>query len=469
MNNITYSLTRIRICALHGEFDYDIKLENNRLVIVSENGMGKTTIVNIIYFSISRQWIKLMDYDFSKIIITINESDISLEREEIKSILRIQKNPLRNLRRFPPMYRRTLENILNDFTSDRLAGLSFQEISNLANRYNIDPDFLFQYLPDVVLSENNKEQYAEFDEKLKLLIEFGKNTQILYLPTFRRIEQDLTEIFPELETNLESFRRNKLRLESQNRPYLELVEFGMEDVEEKIKARLYELNNNLNSSLKNNLTGTYLKDIINGTYKNFDLSNFQKIEIENLNEILDKIDRSILADNEKDKLRDFVTTQKDQTTIDEDSKIVGHFISRLMDIYKNQKREEKDVDDFVHICKEYMIHKNFVYDREELEIKITLNRNERPIKLKNLSSGEKQIVSLFSHLYLSKEKKYFVIIDEPELSLSVLWQKRLLPDIVNSNLCTGMLAVTHSPYIFQNELKPSTKSLEQFRTLTDQG
>ncbi len=70
------------------------------------------------------------------------------------------------------------------------------------------------------------------------------------------------------------------------------------------------------------------------------------------------------------------------------------------------------------------------------------------LELRMLSSGEKQIVSLFYHLYLSGEKKYIILIDEPELSLSVQWQKRLLPDILASQRCEFLAAVTHSPFIF---------------------
>ena len=68
-----------------------------------------------------------------------------------------------------------------------------------------------------------------------------------------------------------------------------------------------------------------------------------------------------------------------------------------------------------------------------------------------LSSGEKQIVSLFSRLYLEHEKNCILLIDEPELSISMRWQKMLLPDIIRSKNCSLLLAVTHSPFIFENE------------------
>lgn len=461
-----YNLTQFTIDKLHGEFDYVINIVDNQLVIVSENGMGKTTVVNIIYYSLSRQWNKLLEYKFGGISVTINNHKIELNRDEILDVARYNKHPMRNLRRYPPRYRKSIERILNNFPIQRLSKMTVSEIIQLGRQYDIEAEFLMDYIPEIVNSENQKSLFDEFDEKISLLSAFGSDTQILYLPTYRRIEQDLTEIFPELETNLETFRRNKIRLESQNRPYLELVEFGMEDVQDKIKNRLIELNNNLNNNLKNNLTGTYLKDIINGKYRDFKLDDFREKDLKSLNEILDRIDSSILSDHEKQSLRDFVNGMQDRKEIDDDNKILGHFIMSLMDIYDKQKLAEKDIDNFMSVCAEYMVNKTFVYDREDLEINILLNRNMRPILLKNLSSGEKQIVSLFSHLYLSKEKKYFVIIDEPELSLSVLWQQRLLTDIVNSNFCSGMLAVTHSPFIFKNELKSHTHSLEEFRTIS---
>lgn len=66
---------------------------------------------------------------------------------------------------------------------------------------------------------------------------------------------------------------------------------------------------------------------------------------------------------------------------------------------------------------------------------------------------KKQIISIFSKIYLEKTDNLIVLFDEPELSLSLPLQKRLLPDIMNSKKCKFLLAVTHSPFIFKNELE----------------
>ncbi|HFM4694132.1 TPA: AAA family ATPase, partial [Escherichia coli] len=56
--------------------------------------------------------------------------------------------------------------------------------------------------------------------------------------------------------------------------------------------------------------------------------------------------------------------------------------------------------------------------------------------------------------------KKIVLIDEPELSLSLEWQEHVLVDIVNSPSVTQMLAITHSPFVFNNELKSQVTSLK---------
>ena len=115
----------------------------------------------------------------------------------------------------------------------------------------------------------------------------------------------------------------------------------------------------------------------------------------------------------------------------------------------------------------YFNGKKFYYDQSELKIYVELEtlpgkyeRVELSKLLSKLSSGEKQIVSLFSKLYLENEKDSILIIDEPELSISMNWQRMLLPDIIRSENCKLLLTVTHSPYIFDNEFDSYAKDMK---------
>ena len=85
--------------------------------------------------------------------------------------------------------------------------------------------------------------------------------------------------------------------------------------------------------------------------------------------------------------------------------------------------------------------------------------SRREIPLDALSSGEKQMISLFAKMYLYPNKK-IVLIDEPELSLSIEWQQKILIDIFRAETCAQLVAITHSPFIFDNELEPLAAPLE---------
>lgn len=61
------------------------------------------------------------------------------------------------------------------------------------------------------------------------------------------------------------------------------------------------------------------------------------------------------------------------------------------------------------------------------------------------------MLSIFSKLYLEQQKPCIILFDEPELSLSIKWQEHFLPDIMKSGKCSLLVAVTHSPFIFDNE------------------
>ena len=138
-----------------------------------------------------------------------------------------------------------------------------------------------------------------------------------------------------------------------------------------------------------------------------------------------------------------------------------NLISKLIENYEKQKIYDEKIKRFVMTCNKYLNDKQFVYDQSKLILYIELpaaERNNR-IELSNLSSGEKQIVSLFSKLYLENEKDSILIIDEPELSISMMWQRMLLPDILRSDNCKLLLTVTHSPFIFDNEFDTDAKDM----------
>ena len=142
-----------------------------------------------------------------------------------------------------------------------------------------------------------------------------------------------------------------------------------------------------------------------------------------------------------------------------------YFVQALVDIYDRQKEFDIAINRFKEVCNRHLINKKVVYDESNIKIYVKSEVSNNQLPLNMLSSGEKQIISIFSKIYLSdRDKRFIVLFDEPELSLSMLWQKQLLPDIVNSNKCDFLLAVTHSPFIFDNELDKYAVGLSEYIT-----
>ncbi|MFK5892863.1 MAG: AAA family ATPase [Pseudomonadota bacterium] len=73
----------------------------------------------------------------------------------------------------------------------------------------------------------------------------------------------------------------------------------------------------------------------------------------------------------------------------------------------------------------------------------------KPLKLTQLSSGEQHQVVLLYELIFKTEKNILVLIDEPEISLHVAWQKEFLNDLQEIIEIQNMPVViaTHSPQI----------------------
>lgn len=118
---------------------------------------------------------------------------------------------------------------------------------------------------------------------------------------------------------------------------------------------------------------------------------------------------------------------------------------------------EKDVEDFIKICKNFLHNKTLKTKKyiskilKSKKIEIEILDKDSPMRDNELSKGEKEILSLFSKLYFKGKKDIILLIDEPEISLNINWQKELMPSIVKSGKCGLIVAMTHSPFIFQNE------------------
>ena len=93
------------------------------------------------------------------------------------------------------------------------------------------------------------------------------------------------------------------------------------------------------------------------------------------------------------------------------------------------------------------LHKKIRLDREEGLV--AQGKGDQNLPLHSLSSGEQHELVLHYELLFKTRPNTVVLIDEPEISLHVAWQKNFLLDLMEIVKISGFDAVvaTHSPYI----------------------
>lgn len=70
------------------------------------------------------------------------------------------------------------------------------------------------------------------------------------------------------------------------------------------------------------------------------------------------------------------------------------------------------------------------------------------IPLDSLSSGEKKLLVIFMHCLFNEDVP--IIIDEPEISLSIIWQENLLPDLLEKTNIKQVIVATHSSAVISD-------------------
>lgn len=451
------NLTIFKINKLYGRQDCTLKFKDNRLILVGENGAGKTTVLRILFLFLSGQWAGLSKYVFDSVSITLNGKSLSISRSDIS-----KQSPFsdkRFMNRLPPPVRDRFRAMLA-----HEGDIDLNELEFLCEKYGVPFHIAMHELnaqPDLFEAAGIK---PALEGKLADLKSHIANNQILYLPTYRRIEQELSYIFTDLDTD--EFRRSQRRrlrpFHSRDKQvYTELVEFGMNDVKEAIDRKLEYLKDFTRNKL-HSLTLAYLGDVLDKKYDTVNVGEIKAVEDDTVKNILERIDSSILAKGSKEHLVDTIQNVKNDAKIDEHQKVICHYFSKLLSFQQELGKEEQGIRSFCDVCNSYMTDKGLEYTSSSFSFAVASNKHPGDIQLSQLSSGERQIVSLFSHLYLSENINFFVMIDEPELSLSVPWQRKFLKDISQSDFCSGFLAVTHSPFIYENDLEKYTHGLGEF-------
>ena len=242
------------IYGLWEERNYQLKFEDEKLVIVGENGSGKTTVLRIFYDTLSGKWARLLRENFNKIKIKIDEDERVLAKEDLGEAS-LYEASAKLIEELPFSLRHQIE---------------------LWDRIDFNIDGLLEMVREMESADEYRElidhlesKVADIPQKVRDISRWLKNNlpyKIIYYPTYRRVEGK-----SDTGIKVRGYgTRRRIRYQETENLNLEIAYSGMKDVDEIIKMNLREIEQKYNltsaklnmSCFKGILTQDYVQTVV---------------------------------------------------------------------------------------------------------------------------------------------------------------------------------------------------------------
>ena len=401
------NLKKIKINSFKNQnVDISIDINNSISVIYGENGIGKTSILNILYDVLNEEINYLIEYKVSKVELTFDNGNLIVKRVE------------------PLKYEWSSENQLSSIYFNISRYSSVSEKTNripLADLY----DFFSRYV-------TNQTSLPFFNEKTNLNLN-EKQAKDLALELSSFLQKRTIIRTAEFKRHRIFNRRHVLVENLDLRDLIGILKNSHKEYVEYIKQNLYSavarLLNRLNhkSEQSDDFTRINNHDLEKYIYPNRKvidkyLTNILFIKNYNLDKNVnnDKLTTSILIE--------FIRLIKE--SYEANTKIIS-----LIEYY----------NEFLNDNQTSILNKELIITEDELKIVIGENISH---SIDKLSSGERQFLLLLTIILISN-KKDFIIIDEPESSLHATWKRKLLPFLAKIS-DSQIIVASHSSTLASN-------------------
>lgn len=399
----------ISIKRLFGRFDYDVRLKKDGLTIITgPNGYGKSTILKCID-ALSRELEGMLFFstlDFESLIVEVENSKTEITKNA-KELL-INGSPINLQLAVKQLERRPY---IHQIDENRWIDIRRGEEVELG-----------EYLNKNFIKEYNDN---DFNENLRIVSK-------KIATELRKIKVSLGKIYFIKEQRLI---REQISFHSDNKivNVIEELPTKFKRVMSEVMSEYSTVSNRLDSSYPNRLFSNEESITKEDYQKNIEIMNsrFEK---------LNKYDLSSMQNLNNVQFRD------------EHAKALKIYFDDFEIKYNVYEDFINKLEMFTDIINERLSFKKIVISKE---LGISIEDTQHPKKnlnLMQLSSGEKQEIVLFYQLIFETENNILLLIDEPEISLHITWQKRFMDDLMKIIKYKNMnvIVATHSPQIINN-------------------
>jgi len=409
-----FVIKRVEIDGFWGALNLRTDFHSNVNVFIGHNGTGKTTFINIL------QAILTVDLDLLQ----------TLQFDQVRLWLISHKKPRKM----------TVEKLTEDITFDKIKFKIGRRLFYLPLLPK-DSDFRRRRMPSKFI-----EQYSELREAVAKLV------NISWLSVHREL---LEEEYRETYTRRVSTEKNP-------------VDRRIDELMKRLTSYQLQLESEMTKMSKDFQKQVLVTMLYNKNFDTFMIDKELKIDLEQVKEGLlhayddlgaldPPVSKSI--ENHTKRIADSLFKvnrwqQKEgdrSITIDDIMPLsllrrTQHIVKLSTDVEKRKRDLLRPLNTFLEIVRSFIKDKVFELNPSS-NGEITIKKGKSNLDLEQLSSGEKQLVILLTETLLQREKTFIFIADEPELSLHIEWQRKILSSINTLNPMSQVIVATHSPEI----------------------
>ncbi|MBV7271624.1 AAA family ATPase [Clostridiaceae bacterium UIB06] len=416
-------INKIEIDKLFGRFDYEIVFDPKGVTIITgPNGYGKSTILRSIealyegdiafFWKLRFQKLNIF-FDTSKEIISISKSgngiilnglkipvSMFLKDEDYKTRNGIFHSTTSKFWDKIPTSKLSVDEVaITPFYNEKEKIIDYSIVDNCNNVNQSDCKILW------------RKQYKRMLKRIRLLI-----GSIYFIKEQRLISQ-----------------KKNLRDEKQ-------VVNVIEDLPSKFKRLIIDISSDY-LSIANKLDSTYPNRLFD-TEVGISEDEYKKKMLEMTNKF------------EKLRKYDIFEMQNSANVFfkQEHAKALKVYFDDFNRKYEVYEDFIKKLDLFTDIINSRLSFKKIKISRENGIVIVDENCKDSVMKLNQLSSGEKQEIVLFYELIFETRNNTSLLIDEPEISLHIVWQRMFMDDLLKIVEYKGLkvIVATHSPQIINN-------------------
>jgi hypothetical protein len=191
-----HNLKVFNILGLFGDRDVSISFDKNIKIFIGENGLGKTSILNGIYYTLTADFSKLSSLVFKKIIVEFN-SGVVVEIDKDDLIVSEEEDRIKG--RFEFRAADLIEKFLNPYEKDlirtHVSDEDFRtnkEINSIIKRLERNIPYPAPFIRRALINMFSG-RYGKIEAARRTILK-ELEAEILYFPTYRRIEEELHKL-----------------------------------------------------------------------------------------------------------------------------------------------------------------------------------------------------------------------------------------------------------------------------------